>query len=153
MTAPQLPEARLRELAASRTVTPEKRAMAADLLAARETIEDLQVSNSNLIAEALKNDNLRQERDDARAEVERGAKQRDELIRAKTGRNPDDLLCCNGSMCGCQGVTVRDYELHFADRAIEAAEQPKPAKPTQEPWQFDYGGPAFPQQPKPAGGK
>lgn len=61
----------------------------------------------------------------ARAEVERVAKQRDELIRAKTGNNPDDYFCCSGMECGCHGVTVREYELHCVDRAI-AAEQPKP---------------------------
>lgn len=77
MTAPQLPEARLREIVEipkqGYTVSfdySEVLAMAAELLAARETIDDLQVSNSSLIAEALKNDTLRQERDAARAELE-----------------------------------------------------------------------------------
>ena len=57
-------------------------------------------------------------------------RQREELIRAKTGKSPDDLFCCNGLECGCQGVTVGEYELYCVDRAIEAAsqtaQQPKP---------------------------
>ena len=61
-------------------------------------------------------------------------RQREELIRAKTGKSPDDLFCCNGLECGCQGVTVGEYELYCVDRAIEAASQPaQQPKPEVQP--------------------
>lgn len=59
----------------------------------------------------------------AQAELAAVKRQRDELIRAKTGNNPDDYFCCNGLECGCQGVTVGEYVLHYVDRAIKAASQ------------------------------
>lgn len=45
-----------------------------------------------------------------------------------------------------------EHANRYQEQCGECAEQPKPVEPTQEPWQFDYGGPAFPEQPKPAGG-
>lgn len=34
---------------------------------------------------------------------------------------PDDRICCNGSMCGCQGATKRDIAEHYAKEAIARA--------------------------------
>lgn len=34
---------------------------------------------------------------------------------------PDDRICCNGSMCGCRGATKRDMAEHYAKEAIAKA--------------------------------
>ena len=112
---------------------------------AMQRVRDI-MERGNLLAHGDDVRHLLAAYDEAVAALAKVTAQRDELIRAKTGKSPDDLLCCNGTMCGCQGVTVREYELHFVDRAI--AKQPPAEKAKQEPWQFDYGVPAFP--PKPA---
>jgi len=129
-----IPEQRLREIAAADPVTVSYdtvRAIATELLAARSDKDMAEGEADHALdgewfadlCDAIRM--LRNQRDAARAENERMAKQRDELVKACTAK--DDLLACY--RIGKRPSETLFKRLDKAKKVLDAiaAEQPKPA--------------------------
>ena len=122
------------QLAAGKALYEATQKLMAERDAARAEVDELQVSNSNLIAGMLQQDTLRQERDAARAELAEARRQRDELLDAaklaiREIRPSTDCSMCHDSTwdheCDSE-VNTTHVALSNAIKGTIAAKSPPP---------------------------